>query len=523
MNRARVFHIVSREKDDNGNILLSEDKIKTVIQKYTSIQKAVWIKHDKDMYMKPSQEEADVIYNIRHFEAMAKNCGGEDNLSEETRKDLDMARAILISNKTKYETERTKALKPPHFHIVLQLSTANTVANIAKWFGIPENFIDVPKGNNRTKFYDCARYLTHESEKEQAKGKYRYPDEDIHAIGFNFREELDNIEKVIGNKSYAELQEEIMKGVLDGRYTLKEIRLQYPELYIKNPARYTLLRKEYLNNAPMPDLRINYYINGAGGIGKNLCSKALARQLAKMIKPNLVDDEDIFFEVGANNVSFQDYNGQPVIIWNDFRSYELMQALGSKGNIYDVFDTTPSRRSQNIKYGSVRLINYFNIVNSVEPYKTFLNNLAGEYRDRYGIYHNAEDKGQIYRRFPIILPLDYDSFSVILNKGVFFDTAEYDTLLRYKQVSGSFATMYRLFGGMEEEIKLLEEKTLEIPVERTKYLIASRLPKSKDEELEELYEVLKVRYGQPIEERKEPTKEEQERFYETIKKFGWVE
>ena len=67
--------------------------------------------------------------------------------------------------------------------------------------------------------------------------------------------------------------------------------------------------------AEIPKFRINYYIDGKGGIGKNVASKALAKSLY----PELSDD-DLYFEVGGNNVSFDGYDGQPVIIWNDKRA-----------------------------------------------------------------------------------------------------------------------------------------------------------------------------------------------------------
>ena len=128
--------------------------------------------------------------------------------------------------------------------------------------------------------------------------------------------------------------------------------------------------------APMPKTRLNYYISGTGGIGKGLICRAIARSLY----PSLKDDDDIFFEVGAQGVPFEGYDGQPVIIWNDRRAYDLLQELNGRGNVFNVFDTHPARGKQNIKYASVNLINEVNIVNSVQDYSEFLDGLAGEYR-----------------------------------------------------------------------------------------------------------------------------------------------
>lgn len=77
--------------------------------------------------------------------------------------------------------------KPPHWHLVIKCDNAIELETIAKWLDIPPQYIDVPKG--RGAFLDCVQYLTHESEKEQKKGKYLYSDDEIKA-NFDFREEL---------------------------------------------------------------------------------------------------------------------------------------------------------------------------------------------------------------------------------------------------------------------------------------------------------------------------------------------
>ena len=63
------------------------------------------------------------------------------------------------------------------------------------------------------------------------------------------------------------------------------------------------------------------------------------KRLARALYPELDDDEDIFFTIGAKNATFEGYDGQPVIIWDDRRDYSLLEELGGRENVFNVFDT----------------------------------------------------------------------------------------------------------------------------------------------------------------------------------------
>ena len=87
------------------------------------------------------------------------------------------------------------------------------------------------------------------------------------------------------------------------------------------------MRAKYISKtAPMPKMRINYYIyaedeKAGSGIGKGLLSKALARSMY----PHLTEDDEIFFEVGSQGALFEGYDGQPVLIWNDRRGVNFLR------------------------------------------------------------------------------------------------------------------------------------------------------------------------------------------------------
>ena len=364
--RARTVNIMQYEE------FLNEETIKNVLSSYKSIEKYAYIKHNKDI----------------DFE--------------------------------------TKELKKPHFHIVLQFKTPIYTHQIAKWFCIKEQYIDVPKGQNA--FIQCVKYLTHESEKEQKKGKHLY--EDVEVISnFDFRNELEEFEAKIFKKGIngKGKKENIRKKVLSEGLKLCHIDI---DDYVSDFAMLQKCRLEYLKRfAELPASRINFYITGGSGTGKSLSSRALAKTL---IDPdNQLKDEEVFFVVGQGNSKFDGYDGQPVLVWDDLRAFDLLTYYNKNvGAIFNLFDIVPSSSQQNIKFSSVKLINSINIVNSVESFQKFADTIC---------YKNGEldepDK-QIYRRFPFFVEINnsqkYDFF---VNKQFFNDNEpNYKAYLQHKNM-----------------------------------------------------------------------------------------
>ena len=351
--KARIFNIMQYEKHpETGEVLLTEDRIKVALA-HRTIKQWAYVLHDKDVY-----SEDDELADATHVAGTPK---------------------------------------PPHWHIVMNCNNAMEIQTIAKWFGIADNFVDIPKGNGAGKFLDCVEYLTHESYKQQELGKHRYADEEVHASeGFDWRAKLDkrNENKVKYGRDLSE-EDQVLYDVLYNGMTLHEVEKYDPLIYMDNVDKLLKFRMDYIRRMPPPKQRINYYIYGKGGIGKDLMSRSLARALF----PDIEEDEDIFFVVGAGNVTFEGYDGQPVIIWSDRRSLQLVKTLGGKENFFNVFDTHPSRQRQNVKNSSISLCNVVNIINGQEDYIEFLDNIV-RIKDEDGNWVIGEDKGQSYRRFP---------------------------------------------------------------------------------------------------------------------------
>ena len=402
--KSRTFNIMQYEKHpDTGDPLLDEGTIEKALN-HKSIKQWAYICHDADVF-----SEKDEIDNPDHKQG---------------------------------------DVKPRHWHIVLKVGYAIDVTVIAKWFGIAENFVDVPKGAGA--FLDCVQYLTHEDLKQQGMGKRLYDDDKVKA-NFDFRMKLDKrAENRMKYGADLDPRDQMRHNVMYGGWTMEQCEKSDPLVYMADLDRLKRYRLDYLQNrAPMPALRINYYIDGLGGIGKNTASRALAKSLF----PDY--EGKCYFEVGGDKVSFEGYDGEPVIIWNDRRAAGFVSAFGRE-ETFDIFDSHPTDARHNVKYGSVRLINAVNIVNGVDPYEEFLDGLAGEYTTWDGRQMKAEDKSQSYRRFPIILCLRENDFDVLLNKGVADGTREYDQYVGYLNLIGSFSKTAMNLEGRAREVVQIE-------------------------------------------------------------------
>ena len=347
--------------------------------------------------------------------------------------------------------------KGKHWHVYVYCDRAQTIATIAKWFGVEPQYVEFKTGHGT--FLDCTQYFTHERFPEKAQ----YSDECVHS-NLPWRQLLNEREAEIERYGTDGLnfRDRQRIDVLKYGKTLKQCKEEDPLLFVKEMGILQKCRAEYLYTQPAPKNRVNFYICGDGGVGKGQTSRALARALFLELK----SDEEIFFEVGGDGVSFEGYDGQPCIIWNDFRAKELLFTLGSRSAVFNVFDTIPTNLRQNVKYSSVKLLNCVNIVNSVEPYADFCDGLAGEYVGKDGTAYKAEtsQKQQSYRRFPFslevfpsVLTFKYSVGYVENNHKKFLDIEEED-------INGNAIYINRYVSDPEQR-RELERKLFAIPLD----------------------------------------------------------
>lgn len=417
---SRVWELVTNLKDDEGNDYITLDRLHKILESRSvrnkgSIVNYAYIVHDKDVY---TQEK------------------------------------IL---KEMPELEGTH--KKDHVHVLMQFSYNQELDRLVEWFGLSPNFFE--KGKGRGAWEDKLIYLTHEDDKQQALGKHLYPDSEVIA-DFDFRKVIDDYKakklemKSKYGKSNLTEKEVLRMDVLKDGMTLREAMEKNPILFAEDYNTLSKMRGFYLQKQTPPHFRLNLYIEGSGGVGKDL----MARSIALSMYPDMLNYDDVVFEAGASGAEFEGYDGQPVIIWADVRAGELIGRFGRENVLSGILEPFQgkSKKKQNVKYSSTSLVNAVNIFTGADKWTDFLNGLVGEYTDRSGKSYKSENKYQSYRRFPLIIPVSQSEFDIMLNKGFMFDNENWLEYFSYKCVSGSFARANARLSGNKEALERVEGK-----------------------------------------------------------------
>lgn len=363
-------------------------------------------------------------------------------------------------------------LKGLHVHIVLWFKDIDgprpTVRTVSDALTVPSPRVRVPnevdeieknagRGAAEKAFYDLCEYLCHETrgasgivgihhpdrhylvDKSQQgqPGKYQYGRGRVVA-NFDFSASLDahmaTRHDAAEGGTGAKLSK-LFQAVGQGTLTLKQVRDQEPAMYFAkgNLAHFQKLRGDFLAYQDAPESVMNFYVFGEGGTGKDLLAKALARALAP-------DAERPYFKVGGDNVSWEGYDAEPVVIWEDMRVGDMIRTAKSRGMLFRILGPwreVDEKPIVNIKNSKTQLLNRVNIVTGPQDYEEFLRGLAGEYESLQGgvrVKHEAENLGQGFRRFPVIIPVAEREFSIFVNSGVLHGTREYRSYERYEHM-----------------------------------------------------------------------------------------
>ena len=386
-NGGRVFMITQNlEHPSTGQTLITTEQVEKGVAK-KGVRQYAWILHDKDVYT------------------------ADDAAKDPTRVE--------------------GSSKAPHVHIAIKRPSFATLGQVARSFGVPPQCVESKPDSS---FLDLVEYLTHEHPNQHGKGKYLYDDSEVHASqGWDWRSDLEEhkekrLEKGL-SKSLKRRKKEAALNITLGKWDLEDVYSNDPELWSMDGVMKHLkaLRADWLTRQTPPGQVLNFYISGEGGVGKDLLAAALARSLNPEAKRP-------YFSLGGENVSFEHYDGEEIIIWEDFRAYSMLEACrkdrGLLFRILGPYRDDYKKIIVNIKGSNTQLLNRVNIVTGPDDYETFLNGLSGEYEvfsreSGQTFRRKSENKSQAYRRFPVIIPVTQGEFSIYLNKGFMEGTREY--------------------------------------------------------------------------------------------------
>lgn len=371
-----VNALLKEKKDENGKPTI----------------RYAWCKHDKDVYLPENIEE------LRFLNPGTKAVVGQK--------------------------------RPAHIHLMLEFANATYKSSIYKTI---HQFTNLGKEHIRRpqaryyQFLAMATYLTHCRAEEQAKGKFRYSDDEVHC-NFDYRKEVNkyllNKDKTLANGKINPrvAAEQMINRIERGELSINEAKQESKELlgyafFLRHEKEFRLARGEYIKSGYEMKSRINYYICGPSGAGKS----TLAKRLAMALYPELEDNE-CYFIVGDEGVRFDQYEWQPVIIWDDVRADHLLREHGYE-KLLNILDLNPTKKTYNIKFGNVILTHQVNIFTCTVPFLDFSEALMAGSRDKKNTIPEEKDKEQIRRRFPVVINLLENNKVVIECNTRIYDNA----------------------------------------------------------------------------------------------------
>lgn len=301
MKSLRRCEVVSNLEND-GNLLIDMDKVRTVLEEKKCIKDYSYILHDKDRYSKAEEEK-----NPDHKQG---------------------------------------TLKPAHIHLLLRFheNQPQKLEYVAKWFGIPSNFVNKINGS----WEDACLYQTHYN----APDKYQYPVEAV-TCSFDYQELLEDAEK--GGQL-----KKVIQRILNGEIREYNKTLEIDNFLLVNHARKIAeafkVRSEFLQATQKERHTACIYITGGSGTGKTTLAKMIAR----------ANGYSYFVSSGSNDV-MDGYGQEDCLILDDVRP--SCMGLSDLLKMLDPHTASSVKSRYKNKYLNCRLVILTTILDIQDFYK----------------------------------------------------------------------------------------------------------------------------------------------------------
>lgn len=417
----------------------TEGLIKTVLNHWSKgIKGSAYILHDKDSYTE--KEVKDINKRLDNDIQALKDA----NVWTQEKEDELQAKKVAVGEH-----------KPDHWHILLDFGTnPKSVSAIATMFHTIPSMVNKVMGGKKG-FASFLAYLTHITPTAMNDGKFEYDTSEVKGLKFPETGEYD------GFSTYEDFANAYLEGtfitdvtakdVLQGRITPDELMVKDPDYFLKHETMIRRARVNYNNSKPTPTSLFNFFVGtgssdregSQGRIGKGIMCKALALSYLANMFPNIdftamtedqLKKKGYIYWAGGAGVPFQGYDGQPIVIWEDCRAFDLIKAFGGINNVFKALDTHPKPIGLNIKYGEVYLKNSIFIFDGAQTYEQFIDELTTKWvqdMDSSGDIHNVmkvnEDQSQAKGRFPFILEITPSTISATVQLEYLIGTTKYNS------------------------------------------------------------------------------------------------
>lgn len=231
----------------------------------------------------------------------------------------------------------------PHYHIAIRFDNPRKSDQIAKWFGIEEQYVGKVKG----RWQDILKYLTHEN----APLKYQYSIEEV-VCNFDYNQAKDS---GIGRKE--EIMQRIVNGEIREFNIHKEVNIIEYDKYKRSIDNAFMYRQKILLKES--DRLMNViFISGCSGSGKTTYAKMMCENQGYS-----------YFISSSSNDPFDGYAGQDAIILDDLR--------GSSFTFSDLLKITDNHTGSSVKsrYKNKWLECKLMIITSIMPIEEFYINV----------------------------------------------------------------------------------------------------------------------------------------------------
>lgn len=476
--RARIMWFCTNCYALDGSEILTLDTAKAICEQHAAqIEKYAINKHDLDKHDENSIAERDGHRKQTYME-LYKKLAKQRNVKEDTSSESGYVYDAYCEQEAHkwsdfyYPAKQIGDAKELHIHVVLKFKNARALNEIANWFGIPVNMIDIAKG--RHAFEDCAEYLIHKKQPEKAQYE---PDKVI--ANFNYVEWIENqvVKDILHEKYHMNIDDinDIVNEVATNGLSLEKVEeMVSAPIFLRNKKLFKDARAKYIyDHFQMPPCRFVFYVDGDGkaGAGKSVATKALCKQFAREYGADPTKDigqlKEYIYKAGQKGVAWDKYDGQPIVYIDDRTARDLLQEFNGHEGVKNLFERFPEKETANIKYGDACIVAKYIVINGIQPYSEFVNGLNGTFKTSKGEEIESDtDITQYTRRITGIIKISEAEVTTLFNKGVMMNTREYEQYVAVTTVKHDFVNAVQKLSGTA--LYRVEERSLQSVLDKTK-------------------------------------------------------